>query len=260
MNTPSFLIGAALLFWGWQADLLWLGAVFAVALESSRFIHARWEFAQGDLDRLWNLCVLLFFGAFVVAFVANDGANVVTGLVANNSNAVRGEALNKGARSMTLVLLWLPVIVFPITAAQAFSQRERMPLSTFSHWLRRQRKVAGKNGVLQAGSESGAFASGLNVSWSYFAVCLLAASAANEHTWRFAAGLVLLVGWSLWARRSRGFSPVSWTVCMVAAIGLGLAAQSGLRGLQQLMRQLDSALVARFAGGEIGRASCRERV
>jgi transglutaminase-like putative cysteine protease len=245
MNTPPLLIGAALLFWGWQAGFLWVGVLLAALLESSRWIRARWEFAQVDLDRIWNLCVLLFFGAVVVVFVANDGANTVTSLAANNSTANRMAAVNQSARSVILMLLWLPLTLLPIVAAQAFSQRERMEWSTFSPWLRRQRKMPGKS----AGSETSTPAAGLNVAWPYFAVCLLAASAANEKTLWFSVGLVTLAGWALWTRRPRSFPAAVWATGLLAVVGLGFAAQTGMRELQQLMRQLDSALVARFARG-----------
>ena len=32
MNTPPLLLGAALLFWGWQAGFLWLGIMIALTL------------------------------------------------------------------------------------------------------------------------------------------------------------------------------------------------------------------------------------
>jgi transglutaminase-like putative cysteine protease len=242
MNTPPLLLGAALLFWGWQAGFLWLGLLVGAALESSQWIRARWEFAQADLDRIWNLCVLLFFGALVVVFVANDGANTVTSLAANNSTANRMAAVNQSARSVILMLLWLPATFLPIVVAQAFSQRERMEWSTFSPWLRRQR----------ARNPAGAQSSGLNVAWPYFAVCLLAASAANEKTIWFSIGLTMLCGWALWTCRPQSFPIGVWSACLLAVVGLGFAAQSGMRGLQQLMRQLDSALVARFASGGRG--------
>jgi hypothetical protein len=278
MNTPPFLLGAALLFWGWQAGFLWLGALLAVALESPRWLRVRWEYAQADLDRIWNLCVLLFFGAFVVVFFANDGANTVTGLAANNSPASRLAAVNQSARSVVLMLLWMPVTFLPIVVAQAVSQRERMPWSTFSPWLRRQRvphspgappsQDAGisqrliMRGVSLAqrakrfsAPEDGRTPhepDGLNVAWPYFAVCLLAASAANERTLWFSIGLVTLAGWALWSRRPRSFSAAVWIACLLAAVGLGFVAQSGMREMQQLMRQLDSALIARLARGGQG--------
>ena len=77
MNTPPFLIGAALFLWGWQADLPWLGALAGALLEGARVIRARWEFCQSDLDRVWNLCVILFFGTAILAFASNDGASAL---------------------------------------------------------------------------------------------------------------------------------------------------------------------------------------
>ena len=42
MKPPPFLLGAALLFWGWQTGFLIVGGLMAVALESPRVIRARW--------------------------------------------------------------------------------------------------------------------------------------------------------------------------------------------------------------------------
>lgn len=280
MNTPPLLIGAVVLFWGWQSDFLWLGALLALLLESPRWLRTRWEFAQADLDRIWNLCTLLFFGAFVVAFVSNDGMNTVNSLTANNNPASRLAAVNKSARSVILVLLWLPITFLPIVVAQAFSQRERMDWSTFSWWLRRQRSL--NSGGVRPSSGAARFhvssasamskrlgsleisgpgdgrtpgrndSTGLNVVWPYFALCLLAASAGNQRTIWFSIGLAVLLTWALWARRPRSFSVATWGACLVAVVGLGFAAQVGMRGMQQLMRQLDSALVARFANSGRG--------
>ena len=41
MKPPPFLLGAALLFWGWQSDLLVPGIVMATVLEGARFIKGR---------------------------------------------------------------------------------------------------------------------------------------------------------------------------------------------------------------------------
>src|SRR5688572_15700789 len=132
MNTPPFLLAATLLFWGWQIGLPWLGALLALAIESPRLIRARWNFAQADLDRIFNLCVLLFLGAVVVVFVANDGARVVADLTNENNSARRLSAINKGARSFVVVLQWLPLTFLPIALAQAFSEKQSMHWSTFS--------------------------------------------------------------------------------------------------------------------------------
>lgn len=239
MITPPFLLGVALLFWGWQAGWLWLDALAAVAIEVPRFARNRLHFAQADLDRIWNLCFVLFFGAFVVAFVTSDGATALTNMADNNSIANRIEALNKGGRSVILVLLWLPLIFLPIAIAQAFSDEPQMDWSTFSWWLRRQR---GRGGART-------FGGGVNVGWPYFALCLLATSATNERSLRFPIGVVLLTGWALWHRRARGFPLTAWAACLLATLGLALAAQFGMRQLQGLMQRLDSMIIARFISG-----------
>lgn len=239
MTTPPFLLGATLLFWGWASGLLWLGALAALAVEAPRFAHNRLHFAQADLDRVWNLCFVLFFGAFVVAFVNADGTTALTNVMDNNSFANRIEALNKGGRSVILVLLWLPVIFLPMAVAQAFSDEERMDWSTFSWWLRRQR---GRDGTR-------ASVGGVNVGWPYFVLCLLASSAGNDRSMWFPAGASVLTAWGLWPGRSRGSRRVAWFVCVALALGVGFAAQAGMREMQALMQRLESTLIARFAGG-----------
>ena len=239
MNTPPFLVGAALLFWGAQAGWLWLGALAAVLLEAPRLAKTRLQFAQADLDRIWNLCFVLFFGAMVVAFVTSDGASALNTVANNNSIANRIDALNKGGRSVILVLLWLPLIYLPIAVAQAFSEQERMDWSTFSWWLRKQR---GKGLPRTTGS-------GLNVAWPYFALCLLATSAANQRTWSFPIGLAVFGVWALWSRRSKSVPVAAWAACLLVALCAAFSSQLGMRQLQMLMHRLDSAIIARFAGG-----------
>lgn len=239
MTTPPLLLGATLLFWGWASGLLWLGALAALAVEAPRFAHNRLHFAQADLDRIWNLCSVLFFGAFVVAFVNADGATALTIVMDNNSFANRIEALNKGGRSVILVLLWLPVIFLPMAVAQAFSDEERMDWSTFSPWLRRQR---GRDGERW-------FAGGVNIGWPYFAMCLLAASAGNERSMWFPIGVAVLTTWGLWPAGGRGARRAAWCVCLAAALFAGFAAQAGMREMQALMQRLESSLIARFASG-----------
>ena len=52
LNTPPFLIAAALAFWGWRTGWWWLALPLAAIFEASRFVKARWEFP--DDSRLWN--------------------------------------------------------------------------------------------------------------------------------------------------------------------------------------------------------------
>ena len=65
MKPPPLLLGAALLFWGWQAEFLLVGALMAVALESRYLIQARWELSDDDFFRIWIFSTLLFVAALV---------------------------------------------------------------------------------------------------------------------------------------------------------------------------------------------------
>ena len=236
MITPPLLMGMALLFWGWQTGLWMPAAVMAAMLEGARLTRARWEFSQADLDRIWNLCTVLFFGAAVYALTASEGARALAGLAGERTPSARAEALNRSVRSVFLFFQWMPFCFFPIIAAQAWSQQERMPFSTFSWWLRRQR----------AKGKSGAAEGGMNLGFAYFGVCLLAASAARARAVWFFPLLCLLLGWALWVKRPRQYRAWAWALSLAGAAGLAFLGQSGLAWLQGAFRELDSVLVARF--------------
>ncbi|MEY2411387.1 MAG: protein-glutamine gamma-glutamyltransferase [Verrucomicrobiota bacterium] len=239
MTTPPFLLGVTLLFWGWQTGLLWVGVLAALAVEGSRIVRVRWNFPQADLDRIYNLCTALFFGSWVIAFATGEGSGAISGLMKNTTFAARAENLNKGVRAVLHVFQWLPISFLPLMLAQAFGQSERMEWQTFSWWARRQRKRG----------EPAARGSGLNVTWPYFALCLIAACSANESSRWFSAGLAALAAWALWTRRSRSFSNARWAACLGAALLLGVAVQQGLRGLQHIVQRLDNAFVAGLTAG-----------
>ena len=70
--TALKLLGAALLFWGWQADFLIVGASLGVVLESSRVIRARWDLDDADFNHIWCLCVLLVVALAGYVFTTNE--------------------------------------------------------------------------------------------------------------------------------------------------------------------------------------------
>ena len=60
MTTSPGLLGAALLFWGWQSGLVLFGAIIAVILEGSRIVVVRWDLDRSDFNRAADLCTLIF--------------------------------------------------------------------------------------------------------------------------------------------------------------------------------------------------------
>ena len=72
MKTPPGLMAAALLFWGWQSGLWFLGLLLAAAIEAARFTRARWEFTDADLNRICDLCWLLVLAAGLLLYSADE--------------------------------------------------------------------------------------------------------------------------------------------------------------------------------------------
>ena len=244
MKTPLLLLPCALLFWGWMNDLIWIAAPIGAALEVSRFIRARFEFSQNDLDRIWNLCVALFVGSAVVLFALNDGFDSMGEAWVAGGGSQGLEAFNKGASTAIRFLQYAPATLLPIMLAQAFAARERFAWSTFSLWLRRQRSVRGRVEYPES--------PGLNVSYPYLGVVLFSASVGSEHREWFMPGLALFLVWVLWCHRPHSAPWPAWLACLGCVIALGVGAQLGLVQFQRIFRQLDAALMSRLSDGGKG--------
>src|SRR6266567_4797909 len=121
MKTPPFLLGAALLFWGWQTGFLIAAAAMAVVLESAVVIKARWEVSDDDFSRIYTFCTLLLLAGAVYGFNANDGPANFSGVFQNPNLHTERNVSNTSARMAALVFRWLPMIVFLLIAAQRFS-------------------------------------------------------------------------------------------------------------------------------------------
>src|SRR5262245_34953708 len=106
MKPPPFLLGAALLFWGWQSGLLVVGAVMAVILESPRFIKARWDFSDEDFSRIFTMCSLLLLGALLFAFANNDGVTSFAGFFQDPNPQTQNRAGSSSARTAFAVVRW----------------------------------------------------------------------------------------------------------------------------------------------------------
>src|SRR5436190_6695271 len=187
MKTPPLLLGAALLFWGWQTDFLVPGAIMAVVLESSRFIKLRWDLADDDFKRIWTFCALLFLAAAVYAFADSGGPEGIGRFFQGpNLNSER-EAGAASARTAAALVRWQPMVFFLFVSAQVFSSSQEIPLHTISLILRRRWKRAKKLGQAPPAVR------GVDVTYPYFAVCLFAASVHRNENNLFFWGLCVLL-------------------------------------------------------------------
>src|SRR5512133_301234 len=121
MKPPPFLVGAALLFWGWQSGLLPVGAVMALVFEGGRWVKSRWDLSNDDFTRIWVFCTFLFLAASIFAFTSNEGPADFRGLLQNPSYLAQRNAGAATARTAASLFRWLPMLFFLFAAAQSYS-------------------------------------------------------------------------------------------------------------------------------------------
>jgi transglutaminase-like putative cysteine protease len=160
---PPFTLGAAALFWGWQAGFLPVGLAMGLALEARVLLRSRWDLTRTDFNRASDVSAVLLVLVAVYQAVAHDVAKAVTG-----------------------VIQWLPLLLFPLVACQLYSVAGRVETAVF-FWSQRTRPDRTPL---------------VDLAPAYFGLCLLAASTANART-TFYAGLVALSAWALWSVRGR---------------------------------------------------------
>ena len=197
MNIPAFLLGASLLFWGWQTGWLILALPMALSYEAARFISWRWNFSNEDFKQISKLCALLAISVLVYLLTTNRSVYL-----------------------MFAYFKWLPILCLPILLAQAYSTSHHIPIRTLFFFLpnkKDQRVIA--------------------LPYPYFAICLLSASAGNVRDFSFYIGMFVLVSVALWFVRSSRFSPIIWICLLLIAGSLGIGGHMALHRFQITLEQ-----------------------
>jgi hypothetical protein len=228
---PPLLLGAALLFWGWQTGFFYAGALMAIVLEAAHVVKVRWELTHADFSRLWAFCSVVFLGTIVYAFTSNEGPADFRGFFENPSFLTQRNAGAATARTAAALFRWLPMSFFLFIAAQQYSAQGGIPLQTIKLLLslrwRKARKLGEPTGPIR----------NVNVGYFYFALCLFAASIHVSEDEKFFWGVCVLLTWALWPQRSQRFALPLWA----AVLGLTLAgAYYGQRGLGHLQSYISN--------------------
>jgi transglutaminase-like putative cysteine protease len=204
---PPGLIGAALLFWGWQTGFLVVAAAMAAVIEARSFVRVRWELSRTDFNRVSDVSAVLLAVIAVYHVLGTDAA-----------------------RAVLAILQWLPLTVFPLVVCQLYSEIGRLDASIFFWSLRRR-----------ANEHPEAPRVLVDLSYPFVALALLSASAANVRTGVFFVGFAALATWGLWTVRPRRYPGVVWAFFMALAIGLGWAGQAGIAEAQRALERVASA-------------------
>ncbi|MBI1943080.1 MAG: transglutaminase domain-containing protein [Betaproteobacteria bacterium] len=201
MNAPALMVGASLVFWGWQSGNLVVGIALGLALEAPRWLRLRLDLGTREHSTIADLCTV---GFVLLALIV---------------------AANRGvARGILEAFIWLPVVLSPILAAQLVSAERRVPLSALFRHMRRLRR---ENPALKDPP--------VDVGPVYIALALVSAGVANQRGPGYYAGVVLAAGCMLYAVRPRHASLAAGAAMLAAAAALGYAGHVALAQAQMLL-------------------------
>lgn len=194
MNTLPGLLGAVILFWGWQGGYWAVALPCAVLIEMARWVPQRWAFDAARLNRIGDVCAALTVLAAV-------------GLYLTLGNP----------RAVTQLFFWLPVIYLPLALAQAYGMQPAISLGVLLPTIRRYRNRT----PLHA-----------NLAYPYAGLWLVAASAANRRDGTFEVALIGLLVWALWHAHPRSRVLWHWLLLVPVLAVTGSVGHRSLRELQ----------------------------
>lgn len=216
MMPPRGLIGAALLFWGWQTGFLVVALAMAAVIEARDIVHVRWDLSRTDFNRISDVSAVMLAVIAVYQVLGNDSARAVLG-----------------------ILQWLPLTMFPLVACQLYSAAGVLDASIFFWSLRRRANERPDYPRIP-----------VDLSYPFVALALLSASAANVRSGVFFAGFAAMSAWALWAVRPRRYSSAVWALVMAAAIALGWVGHVGIAEGQRALERAAAAWFLEFARRE----------
>ena len=232
-----FLLGAAILFWGWQNQALVFAVPMALLYEMAPSFKWRWAFDSSDFNRLVDLTAVLFVATAVYQF---------------DARALHG---------VYGILQWLPALLYVLLIGQRYSVRGRIGLGSLFLSIRR---ALARGDIAREDS--------VDFSFPYFGSCLLSGVAGVVRgEWLIPAFVALLVV-GLAHARSKRHSRIIWTGVVCLAVLLGYAGQWGIKATRQAMEPFIMELLREYmvsrqdpfrtqtAIGEIGRIKTSQRI
>jgi len=234
-TTPNLLLGAGLIFWGWQTGFPLLGVLMAVTLELRHLLKDRWDLGEEDFTRIWVFCVVLFVTAGVYAFTSNEGPAGVISFFREPGFATQRSAGLATARSAAALLRWLPMVFLPLIAAELYSTGRGIPLESISLFLRRRKRLAQKFGeVLPPARRVSSF-------YPYFGICLFSGSIrpnlTEDQTYFY--GMGVLMAWALVQSRSPRYPRLIWAFTLAVAMFIAYVGQYELGQAQRYLENIN---------------------
>lgn len=224
MKIPPFLLGAALILWGWQTGLWILAISIAIILEASHLIPWRWDLSKDHFKRISDICtiiliILIFF--MLIAFIKS-----------------------KSIYFSHVFFQYLPVVFFPIIAAQIYSHSDGVDIRNL--FLLRHLFLLVDKSFQNQDEKRFQF----NLSYPYFALCILSASETTSHRNYFYFILLALLFVTLWFNRCPRFV-FKWFICFILAAIMGIGVHIGIHNLHLFVEQKTADLLSGVSRQEV---------
>lgn len=208
------LCSLAIALWGWQTGLWWLALPMMMGLEARHVATQRWEISLNDLKEVAKLCGVILAILSVVSVILEKEAFIYS------------------------LIQWLPVAAFPLAVAQTYALGIQALLTEgFSKAYSPHQHSYQQHSI--------------NLHYGYFAVCLLAASAADSNSFSFYRFAIILVALLLYAHRPKRSAPIVWLLLFCLSAGLGFAGHVQISHLQQRLEAQMIAMLSDFTSGAI---------
>jgi len=202
MKAPRFFLSAAVLFWGWQVDLLWIAILLGIILESANVIKSKFDFQISDFNKFIDISTVFLAGTIVIALTI------------------------EAEEAIFILLKWIPLIFFPVIAAQCFSTKGQIDIQSFFLVARKKRKI--KN----------YYSKTIDVSCIYTLFCILSAGTANSKGYVYYISVAIFFIWALWYVRSKRCSSFLWITAVLFTIIFGYAGHNGMRMASAKINQM----------------------
>ncbi|MGA7981833.1 MAG: transglutaminase domain-containing protein [Chromatiaceae bacterium] len=214
MSLPPFLVGTALVFWGWHIGLWWLGLPLALLAELPRFLGWRWQLDLRERQRVADLVSLLLVLAGVYLYLTQP----------------------RLGNALILLVQWAPALLFPVLALQLYGERGGVERAVLMLSLR---------GGRPGGEEL------IDLAPAYLLTCLLASAMLPPPGAYYYPLLTFLAAWALWPLRSHKGRPWAWGLVLLSAAGVGHVIGVGLQQAQVRLEDMAVEWLSGWLGGDL---------
>ncbi len=190
LKAPHFLTGISLLIWGWQQQVLWAAIPMAIVAEIAPLIKTRFDISRKELNILFDMCAVFFAGLLVYGMISESGS-----------------------KAIFLLVLWLPVVLFPMILVQRYSSEwQLIPMTAISLKARKANRTD----------------KSVDISYLYIVAILLSASSSHITQEFFYISLTLVLFVATIKQRGKFFPIWALFICFPLAAAGGYIIDKGI--------------------------------